>query len=171
MVALANTHEEFCPSCGNFVDTLDVETGFCLECLGISQSQCLGCKEPFTKDSPHRKLCGKCRDERWLERHADELEQYLIYGARMSFAKREVYKHNRPVCISCGTAIKGAPEGASFCTTSIECRRWRKRYRTLRENYQGKGLIDPAKSALAEVSAEIFASSHRMEIRFSDGND
>lgn len=164
MAAVADIHEEVCPSCGNFVDHLDIETGFCLECLGISQSQCLGCTKPFHKDTPHRKLCATCRDERWLERHADELEEFLVYGARMAFAKREVYKRNRPVCIVCSKPIKGAAEGASFCTATIECRRWRKRYRTLRENYQGRGIIDPAKTALAEVSAEIFATTHKMEI-------
>lgn len=164
MTALANTHEEVCPACGNFVNSLDVETGWCNACLGISQSQCFACGGNFIKDTPHRKLCTSCRDERWLERHANEIEEFLSYGARMSFAKREIYKLNRPVCIACGVSIKGAAESASFCTTSIECRRWRKRYRTLRESYQGKRVIDPAKTALAEVAAEIYASRHRMEL-------
>lgn len=148
-----------CASCGHFVDALDGETGWCYECSGRHISRCMACNEEFLKDQPHRKLCAGCRDERWLERHADELEVYLSYGARISFAKREVYKQNRPVCIACGNPIKGAADGATFCKRTMECRRWRRRYRTLKEK------LHDSKQALSQVSAEVFASRHQMEIK------
>lgn len=97
-------------------------------------------------------------------RHADEIEEYMAAGATFKFAKREVYYVNRPICTSCGKPIKGAASGAIFCTTTIECRRWKRRYRTIREQNMRKGIIDPAKKALAQVSAEIFAEAYTMEI-------
>jgi len=150
---------DYCPNCGNFVDELDDASGWCFECAGTGEIRCIACNGKFHKDQPHRKLCPGCRDERWLGRHANELEDYLSFGARLGFAKREVYKRNRPVCISCGDPIKGAADGATFCKRTIECRRWRRRYRTLRERYHDQ------KQALAQVSAEVFASRHKMEIK------
>lgn len=160
MGAELHRHEQLCPSCGEFVDELDDGSGFCLSCTyGETRRNCLACSDRFTADQPHRKLCPKCRDERWLARHAEELEIYLSYGARIEFAKRQVYYENRPVCIACGQPIKGAADGANFCTRTIECRRWRRRYRTLRERYSDQ------KKALAEVSAEIFALRYKMELK------
>ena len=156
--------QEYCPSCGNFVDEIDLDSGWCLECTGDSKARCLNCDELFTKDQPHRKLCGHCREERWLLQHADELEDYLVRGATFAFAKREVYHNNRPRCTSCGDPIKNASNGAMFCTQRLECRRWRRRYRTVREQNERRSLIDPAKMALAQVSAEIFAEKHRMKL-------
>jgi len=159
-------HEQrdYCPSCGNFVDDIDADTGWCLECSGGSQARCIGCGNLFTKDAPHRKLCPWCREERWLLRHANEIEDYMLAGATFKFAKREVYYNNRPVCISCNEPIPLATNGANFCTRYIMCRRWRRRYRTVREQNIRKGIIDPAKMALAQVSAEIFAEHYTMEI-------
>ena len=157
--AEVHRNDELCPQCGNFVDELDDETGWCFECSGTSEARCLACSRPFIKDQSHRKLCPACREERWLQRHADELEMYLSYGARISFARRQIYYENRPICIACSNPIKGAADGAIFCTRTIECRRWRRRYRTLREKYGDQ------KKALAEVSAEIFAAQHRMGLK------
>lgn len=160
MRAEATRHEEFCPRCGEFTDQLDDETGFCISCVdGEARHNCLACGTRFRADQTHRKLCPSCRDERWLSRHADEIEIYLSYGARIEFAKRQVYLENRPVCIVCNEPIKGAAGGAHFCTRTMECRRWRRRYRTLRERYHDQ------KKALAEVSAEIFAVRYRMELK------
>lgn len=161
-MSISPSDEYFCTSCGDFVDQLDSDTGWCLECSGISLSICYGCGVYFEKDTPHRKLCKSCREERWLTNHADELELYLSYGARMEFAKREVYHNNRPHCMSCGDSI--AKEGANFCNKKIACKRWARRYRRLRERYQARGIIDPKRIALSEVSAEIFATKHKMEI-------
>lgn len=154
-----HAHEELCPACGNFVDALDDETGFCYLCIGDAKTHCLACGNEFTADQAHRKLCPTCREERWLSYHADELEVYLSYGARIGFAKKQVYYENRPVCIACGEPIKGAADGAMFCTRTIECRRWRRRYRTLREKRNDQ------KQAVAEVSAEIFAVQYKMELK------
>jgi len=155
---------EFCPSCGSFVDRIVAETGWCVVCSGDTQAVCIGCNDLFVKDQPHRKLCPWCREERWLLRHADEIERYLADGFSIHYARREIYESNRPVCISCGNPIKGATNGAMFCKQTIECRRWRRRYRTVREQYLRDGIIDPAKKAVAQVSAEIFAATFIMEI-------
>lgn len=157
--------EEFCPSCGEFVDALDDETGFCYTCIGDARRDCLACGKQFRADQTHRKLCPSCRDERWLQQHAEEVEVYLSYGARIEFARRQVYFENRPVCIACGQPIKGATNGAVFCTRTIVCRKWRRRYRTLREKYESRGARNSQKLALAEVSAEIFAFQHTMELK------
>jgi len=158
IVAQAIEESAYCPNCGNFVDDLDEASGWCFECSGTGEIHCIACGDVFHRDQPHRKLCPGCRHERWLENHADELEIYLSYGARISFAEREVYKQNRPVCIACGNPIKGASDRAMFCNRTIECRRWKRRYRTLKEKYNS------AKLAMSQVSAEVFASKHKMEI-------
>lgn len=158
---------DFCPSCGNFVNHIDAITGWCYVCSGDTKTQCIACGREFTKDQPHRKLCGWCREERWLIRHADEIEEYMQYGASFQFAKRETYYNSRyrPVCISCGRSIKFRPaNGAIFCKQTIRCRRWRRRYRTLREQNLRKGIIDPAKMAHSQVAAEIFAETYVMTI-------
>jgi hypothetical protein len=152
---------EFCPACGDFVNDLDAETGWCLECSGSKKSRCLNCQKFFTKDQPHRKLCGGCRHDRWLLRHADQLEEFLARGATIKLAIREVYAANQSSCIVCGGSIR---EGTNFCTKNLSCRRWRRRYRTLRVRYQSRRVIDPSKQALSQVSAEIFAENYNMEL-------
>ena|SRR5215471_8275003 len=154
----------FCPSCGNFVTDIDDETGFCFECIGSRKARCLGCDRLFTKDQSHRKLCHKCREERWLERNADRIEIYMEAGATFTFAKREVYYENRPVCISCGKTLNMTAGGANFCKSNLECRRWRERYKRVKRQLQFRQVLNPDKQALAQVSAEIFATHHRMEL-------
>lgn len=155
----ADLSQELCPSCGDFVNQLNDTTGFCDSCSGDNRAQCMACGEKFVADQPYRKLCRSCRDERWLERHADELEDLLSYGARIAFAKRQVYRENRPLCIACGDPIKGVAKGALFCTRTIDCRRWRRRYKTLREKYNSESR------AKKEVAAEIFAASYNMGLK------
>src|SRR5262245_21348438 len=155
---------DFCPSCGNFVDHIVAVTGWCLICSGDTEAICISCGDLFTKDQPHRKLCTWCRVERWLLRHADEIEEYLAFGATLQFAKLEIYYKNRPDCTACGNPIKGATNGAILCKQTISCRRWRRRYRTVREQNIRKGILDPAKMALSQVSAEIFAERFTMQL-------
>lgn len=147
---------ELCPSCGNLVYELDELTGWCYACSGTSKVECLSCGEGFTKDAPHRKLCPKCRDERWLARNANSLEVLLQHGYTITNAKQQVYEHNRPKCLSCGAVLTGARNGALFCTKTKECRAWRRRYRTLKERYQRLGSQNPSKQASSQVNAEIW---------------
>lgn len=148
--------QEICPSCGGLFYELDDVTGWCPECAGVTTVSCLSCGEGFAKDAAHRKLCPKCRDERWLARNADAMEVLLRHGYSIGNARQQVYEHNRPHCLSCGAVLVGARNGAQFCTKTQECRSWRRRYRTLKENYQRKGLQQAAKQAIAQVSAEIW---------------
>ena len=147
---------EVCPSCGDIVEELDENTGWCKQCAGVEETYCLSCGSTFSKDAPHRKLCPKCRDERWLARNADALELLLLHGYTIANAKQQVYEHNRPKCLSCGAVLSGARNGALFCTKTQECRSWRRRYRTLKERYQRQGSQNPAKQASAQVNAEIW---------------
>lgn len=147
---------EICPSCGELVDELDEHTGWCPECSGVTKVACLSCGEGFEKDAAHRKLCPKCRDERWLARNANALEVLLQHGYTIANARQQVYEHNRPRCLSCGAVLVGARNGAQFCTKTAECRSWRRRYRTLKEQYQRRGSINATKQALAQVGAEIW---------------
>lgn len=147
---------EVCPSCGELVDELDYVTGWCPSCSGTEKVSCLSCGEHFSKDAPHRKLCPKCRDERWLARNADSLESLLQHGYTISQAKQQVYETNRPKCLSCGAVLAGARSDAQFCKKTAECRSWRRRYRTLKERYQRSGSTNPAKQAKAQVNAEIW---------------
>lgn len=147
---------DICPSCGELVYELDELTGWCPECSGVTTVSCLSCGEGFAKDAAHRKLCPKCRDERWLARNANALEILLQHGYSIANARQQVYENNRPHCLSCGVVLIGARNGAQFCTKTPECRSWRRRYRTLKERYQRKGSQAAAKQAIAQVSAEIW---------------
>jgi len=148
---------EFCPSCGEEVESLEDGTGWCSECSGTIKTACIACGNPYKRDQPHRRLCRTCREERWLARNADALEAELATGLSITQAKKEVYQINKPVCLSCGSSIpNGRPNSTHFCTQNPECRKWRRRYRTLREGYARKGVQDPRKKALAMISAELF---------------
>ena len=147
---------ELCPSCGEFVEELDEDTGWCYTCSGVTKVSCLSCGAPFQKDAAHRKLCPKCRDERWLARNAESLEALLLHGYSITNARDQVYEYNRPHCLSCGAVLAGARNNAHFCTKTPECRSWRRRYRTLKERYQRQGATNASKQALSQVGAEIW---------------
>jgi hypothetical protein len=147
---------EVCPSCGELVRQLDSTTGWCLDCSGTTKVSCLSCGGWFQKDQPHRKLCQKCRDERWLARNANSLETLLLHGYAIDSARIQIYERNRPRCLSCGAVLTGARNGALFCTKTKECRSWRRRYRTLMERYRNRGSTNPAKQASSQVNAEIW---------------
>lgn len=154
----ANPHseDELCPSCGEFVLHLELDTGWCSECSGITESRCESCGRSYTKDAPHRRLCQYCRRERWLERNGELMEE-LIERMPAEAAMRQIYAMNRPFCFSCGNQIKGGKPGISmFCQANVACRKWQRRYRTLKDKFTRKGLQNPKKQALATVAAEIY---------------
>lgn len=162
ITTLRSTDVEICPSCGEFKEELEPVTGWCTECSGLANKvMCLSCGEGFSKDASHRKLCPKCRNERWLARNADQLEILLLHGFTISVARRQVYVANRPRCLSCGAVLAGARNGAQFCTKTPECRSWRRRYRTLKERYKRKDSVDAGKQAAAQISAELWLEKER----------
>jgi len=142
------------------VQELAEETGWCFQCSGIENTACLSCGKNFKKDQPHRKLCSGCRNERWLASNADTLEYLIQTGLSAIHARYMVYNHNRPRCLSCGNSIHGGRNGVTlFCKKTPECRRWRRRYRTVKEQLERKGVMEVQKQAIALVSAEIYIES------------
>jgi hypothetical protein len=154
--------QDLCPCCGEFAE-LDEQTGWCLPCSGELAVGCMNCGKFFEKDLPHRKLCPSCRNERWLERNADLMDDLIArHGLTPRRAQLEIYRFNRPLCLSCNQPIRGGRAGDTFfCTTSVACKKWQRRYRTLREAYQRKHVLDVKKQALAAVSAEIYIFHHK----------
>ncbi len=112
---------DFCPSCGRWTDALDWVTGWCAECSPPPASNPTQTSAQF--------------QEEWLEKHADEIEAWMVAGNGLSKAKRLVATYNVPLCHCCGNPIKGGKDNHLFCTTTTACRSSQRRYRTLRERH------------------------------------
>jgi len=94
------------------------------------------------------------------------MEELIGEGKSAKLAMRQIYSMNRPFCFSCGDQIKGGKPGISmFCQSKVECRRWYRRYRTLKEKFRNKGIENPKKQAIATVAAEIFIKERMNESR------
>lgn len=141
---------ELCPNCGHFVTRLVEFTGWCFQCslpviLSIDESghtttaaiRCIGCGGNVG-DLTHTK-CRNCRQQDWLNEHADEIDRCLALGASVTRAKKLVSAHANDdlKCAACGGPLRKATRGkALFCTKS-ECR---KAYNKWRRLQQEKGL-------------------------------
>lgn len=133
-----NDEQEFCPSCGNFFDQLNEDTGWCPECSGTpSSNSCLRCGDPISEESQRRDHCSKCRKQIWLENNADAIEIVMATEiVTVAKAKETVRANNRPICLSCKKPIKGGTNGKSFfCTTTTACKVAHERY--VRHHYNG----------------------------------
>jgi hypothetical protein len=123
---------EFCPNCGNEVNELDDETGFCAECT----------------PNP-RELYS--RVEQYLAANAEELEFYIYHGKSLYQAIDLLHDGNhRPKCLCCGAVIKRAKRTAVFCRQNKECRRYSRKYVYL---YTERGLSKS--QALAVIMEEL----------------
>ena len=118
MVELADALEEYCPSCGEWVSFLafNHEAGWCIACSGTYDPtpRCTKCGGKI--DEAHgRTMCHACRQEVWLDQHADDLEFLVVTkGYSISVARETIAKLVRPRCLWCGKPIKGAHRGALF---------------------------------------------------------
>jgi len=118
VASVANSLEEYCPSCGGWVSYLafDHSTGWCLECSGTydPQPRCSRCGDAI--DATHgRTMCHTCRREVWLITHADDLEYLIVAkGYTVSHASDTIVRMVRPRCQWCGKPIHGAHRGALF---------------------------------------------------------
>ena len=123
--------EEYCPSCGQFVDSLNDNTGWCNLCSGVTP--CLRCNKPLVDRavSDNEKLCNSCKYIVWLETNADAIDRTMAeYCVSAAQAKRIVLQQNRPICLSCHNPIKGGTKGRHiFCTKTAECRKAQNAYR------------------------------------------
>lgn len=109
---------ELCPNCGDFVDSLVDETGWCGSCSGVTP--CPSCGKWIEIGAG--KYCGSCKYDRWLELNANTIESYMVQGLTAAEAKRAAVKSNRPICNSCGGEIKGGTLGRHFfCKKTKAC--------------------------------------------------
>lgn len=123
-----------CPRCGEFAQILLPNSGWCIPCnseLGIRV--CERCEGIF-KSKTNRPRCSSCREEVWLEEHADEIEQLMIEGCSFSAARKKVQHSNRPHCMGCNILL---PKFGYFCTTNKKCRSLYVKYKNLKTR---KGL-------------------------------
>lgn len=121
--------EELCPSCGDFVEKLNDETGWCDPCSGITPStHCRRCNQPLGANNG---LCNQCKYILWLEKNADAIERVMVqYCVSSAQAKKIVLEQNRPLCLCCLNPIKGGTKGRHFfCTKTAKCRKAQNAYR------------------------------------------
>lgn len=135
---------EVCPNCGDLVEALNYDTGWCSEC---SPSVCSKCGGPRTSD---HKLCIGCQRANWYERNADQLERYIAQGLTLSEAKSKIIRENRAICVVCSSEIPGKHKSNTlFCKKNQECRKARWLY----QERLRKGL--PKEQALEEALREV----------------
>lgn len=124
--------EELCPSCGEFVDRLNDDTGWCDLCSGITPStHCKRCNQPLGANNG---LCNECKYIVWLEQNADAIDRTMAnYCVSAAQAKKIVLAENRPVCLCCNNPIKGGTKNRHFfCTKTAKCRKAQNAYRYYR---------------------------------------
>lgn len=127
--------EHYCPSCGEWVNSLNENTGWCVNCTPThhpDSRSCPTCGVVIPIHHNHR-LCSQCKAEEWLAKHADSIELYMMVGWSFAAAKRQVINDIRPNCVICDTPISGGNADALFCTAQKECRTAQRRYRLYRE--------------------------------------
>jgi len=122
MEALFNL-DSLCPNCGEFVDHLDEQTGFCDTCTGVGS---VNTKGPTPTDKASKL-------ESWLRENADTIESMMLAdNVTAKFAIREILQSERPTCRTCGDSMPHTTNGRHiFCTKKPECRRARRYYRYL----------------------------------------
>lgn len=119
---------DLCPSCGNFVDSLLEETGWCYPCSGIAPSKrCIRCNK-LTDRGRH---CRSCAYILWLLRNADKIEEIMASEGITARSARKICEElNRPICLSCKQPIKGGQRFGTplFCTKTEACVKARNAY-------------------------------------------
>ena len=123
--------QELCPHCGEFVNRLMLDTGWCVSCSGYNVNTSL-------------------LVEQWLTTNANAVEHYLLQGNSLSKSIDLVAKGLKPVCVVCGTEMNNASRGSVFCRRNATCRKFARRYTYL---YQDKGLTKA--QALARIMIEL----------------
>ena len=113
-----------CPSCGDFTDDLNANTGFCYKC---SPKICPRCGRDC-KNNGHN-LCIKCQRALWWERNAGRIEEFMSLGYTLRQARKLIVDENRAVCISCSESIPGrSRETTIFCSRYQRCRTAKRSY-------------------------------------------
>lgn len=143
---------EVCPACGDFVEALYAETGWCLECSEVSEpaklTPCGGCRRLFKPSHETRTHCSTCLKYEWRISNADLIEAYMAQGFGLLAAIAEVRSNNAPCCLNCGTPIKSGYGGVAFFCKEPACRKVYRRYRIFKEQRRM-----PKEAALKEALA------------------
>ena len=151
MVTQGSRSVEVCPNCGNLVELLLDDTGWCPTCTLLplhagGASLCAHCGAVHKETG---RLCGRCKRENWNKKHSSVIKVYMDKGYTYREARALASEVSRPLCVICGQRIKGGNERSMFCSATTECRRARRRYLYL---YQSKGI--PKATALNQVIQE-----------------
>ncbi len=122
MEALFNLND-LCPNCGEFVDHLDEQTGFCEKCTGVGS---VNTKGPTSTDKASKL-------ELWLRTNANTIEDFMLAeNVSAKFAIRELMQLEKPHCRTCGNEMPHTTPGRHMvCTKRPECRKARRYYRYL----------------------------------------
>lgn len=118
LVAILDRLEEYCPSCGEWVNYLSFnqDVGWCNKCVGSNETrpQCSRCGDVLPIGHG-RTTCHTCRQELWFIKYEDEVEFLMVAkGYSLWQAKLIVVKMVRPICQACHRPIKGGREGDLF---------------------------------------------------------
>lgn len=116
MATTPQPDQEFCPDCGDFVDALNEQTGFCFSCTPSAQS-----------------LIVPTRLEKWLTKNAELIECTMRdYTITAKQAILYVSTEHRARCVICNRIIRHGTYGRHFiCNTTPECKKARRRYKYL----------------------------------------
>jgi hypothetical protein len=98
MAELATDPNEFCPSCGSWVEKLELESGWCSECTFGHHP-----------DQKHTKW------EIFLATHADRIEILMHQGLFLTYAVQFIRDEIRPNCKVCNEPLRGGKQDALFC--------------------------------------------------------
>ena len=144
-MAMVIPDPEVCPNCGNYVDELNEEEGWCFECAPAKCKRCSG------ERTSTNKYCISCQRILWYERNAEKLEEYIAEGLSLSEAKSKIIRENRAICVVCSSEIQGKHKSNTlFCKKNSECRKARKKF--FRLIAIGKSQVEALELALREVA-------------------
>src|SRR5580765_1641887 len=109
--------DELCPACGNFVESLDEETGFCGDCNKLYGVGSVTVKDPTSSNHVSRV-------ELWLLENATKIENVMQdFGVKARYAIKIVAAQNAVVCECCGEFIPHATPGRHFfCGKHPNCK-------------------------------------------------
>lgn len=133
-----NSGNEFCSSCGYFVDELDETTGWCYNCARLDNNDRTG------------SVLSVSKMELALRANADRVEFYISTANASVSQALLLAQQDGPTCIVCGNPMKHASRGALICRKNKECRRISRRYTYL---YRERGLTKI--EAIAQIMGEL----------------
>lgn len=133
-MSIAPQEEDFfCPNCGDWYPISEIQelVGWCIRCAKEhhpTSKFCLDCKNEFSDTGGGNVRCPQCKEEHWLSKYADLVEDYMLVGYSFTAARDQVELDIRPRCRACGGVIVHAKPGSMFCNQHDECKKARSLY-------------------------------------------